>query len=61
MPGALVLKNTSSPPELEFRNLCFYYDSSNPIIKDVSFTIPAGKNLRKPILYKNYSFASTFN
>ena len=45
VPGAQVLNNTTSPPKLEFRHLCFYYDSSNPIIKDVSFTIPAGKNL----------------
>jgi len=42
VPGAQVLNNTTSPPKLEFRHLCFYYDSSNPIIKDVSFTIPAG-------------------
>jgi ATP-binding cassette subfamily B protein len=31
--------------EVEFKNVCFSYNDSTPILKDISFTIPAGKAL----------------
>lgn len=31
--------------EVEFKNICFSYDNKTPVLKDISFTIPAGKAL----------------
>ena len=43
-PNAQVFKHTTSPPRVEFKDLCFYYVETNPILKSVSFIIPAGSN-----------------
>ncbi|MBU5894916.1 ATP-binding cassette domain-containing protein, partial [Vibrio cholerae O1] len=34
-----------APPELRFEHVDFAYDPERPILKDVSFTIPAGKTV----------------
>jgi len=31
--------------EVEFKNVCFSYNDATPVLKDISFTIPAGKAL----------------
>jgi ATP-binding cassette, subfamily B, heavy metal transporter len=36
---------TKQPGKLEFRNVRLAYGSNGPVLKDVSFTVPAGKTL----------------
>ncbi len=42
-PDAHPLKD--GPGRVEFRNVRFAYDDRRPILKDISFTVPAGKKL----------------
>ena len=44
-PGAQPLQTHGAPPELRFEHVDFAYDPERPILKDVSFTIPAGKTV----------------
>lgn len=44
-PGARPLPADGAPPELRFEHVDFAYDPERPILKDVSFTIPAGKTV----------------
>ena len=43
--GAQPLQIGGQSPEVRFENVQFAYDPSRPILKDVSFTIPAGKTV----------------
>jgi len=43
--GAQPLQTHGAPPELRFEHVDFAYDPERPILKDVSFTIPAGKTV----------------
>ncbi|WP_218241146.1 ABCB family ABC transporter ATP-binding protein/permease [Comamonas fluminis] len=43
--GAQPLQISGQSPEVRFENVQFAYDPSRPILKDVSFTIPAGKTV----------------
>jgi ATP-binding cassette subfamily B protein len=44
-PGARPLQIQGGPPELRFEHVDFAYDPERPILRDVSFTIPAGKTV----------------
>ena len=44
-PGAQPLSVDGGPPEVRFEHVDFAYDPARPILKDVSFTIPAGKTV----------------
>jgi len=44
-PGPRPLPADGAPPELRFEHVDFAYDPERPILKDVSFTIPAGKTV----------------
>lgn len=43
-PGAKALKTTTAP-SVEFDNVCFSYQPNNPVLKNISFSIPGGKTL----------------
>ncbi|MDR0225208.1 MAG: ABC transporter ATP-binding protein/permease [Burkholderiaceae bacterium] len=44
-PGARPLALQGRPPEVAFEHVDFAYDPARPILKDVSFTIPAGRTV----------------
>ena len=44
-PSAKPLRLDNSPPEVRFEHVQFAYDPARPILKDVSFVIPAGKTV----------------
>lgn len=39
---SLAVENRAIGPEVRFEDVCFHYDERRPILKDVSFVIPAG-------------------
>ena len=67
VPGAKPLQVTAG--EIEFDNVCFHYDPARKILKNVSFTVPAGsttaivgpsgagKSTISRILYRFYNLA----
>ena len=44
-PSAKPLRLDNPPPEVRFEHVQFAYDPARPILKDVSFVIPAGKTV----------------
>lgn len=36
---------------IEFRNVCFSYNPEKPVLKNVSFVVPAGKSVALVILH----------